>query len=90
MRAAEIQLKPVAARILRTFGYFLPCLFFRFDHQRDDHGVVGIFLFALVNFFEVDIEGPVSDEFNVIEADQANGPLVEPRKSRRDISDRLA
>jgi hypothetical protein len=64
VRAAKIELKSIAACILRPFDDLMPSLAFGLDHERDNDSMARIFLLTLVNLFKIYIERPVGYQFN--------------------------
>jgi hypothetical protein len=90
MRTAEVELKAIAARILRPLYDLVPRLAPRFDHQRDDHRVVRIFLFARGNFLKIYLERSIGYQFDIVQPDHPQPAVIDRREPRRDVHDRLA
>ena len=76
VRAAEVELDPVRAVIdhgLDDVAPVLPGL----DHQRRDQGMPGVLLLHLAHLAQVDLERPVGDQLDVVEAHHALATDVE-------------
>src|SRR5262245_39914303 len=89
VRAAEVQLDAVGPGALRPLGDVLPRLALRLDHERDEQGVLGVRLLDTGDFPEVDLQGAVGDEFNVVQADDLAAVVVDAAVARGDVDDRL-
>ncbi len=90
VRAAEIEFETVAACVLRSLDDLVPGLSFGFDHQAGDHRIIGISLLAVGHLPEIDLKRPVGDQLDIVEPDHPQRPLIESRKPRRNVDDRLA
>ena len=80
VRAAEVELDAVAAGVLDLRQDRLPGLLVARHHQRDDERAVGPVALDLADLVEVDLERPVGDQLDVVEADHA--PVVRMRARR--------
>ena len=89
MRAAEIQFDAVGPGVLRALGDLVPRLAVRFDHERDEQGVVRIGLLDAGDLAEVVVEGAVGDEFDVVQAEQLSAVVVDAAVAGGDVDDRL-
>ena len=70
VRATEVQLDAVRARVLGALHEFMPVLA-RVHHERGDDGVIRPALLDLGDFAEVGFRRAVADEFDVVEPDHA-------------------
>ena len=71
VRTAEVQLQAIGARAFRALDHLAPGLTLRLDHERRDDRVAGIEALDLGNLAQVDLDGPVADELDVVEAHHA-------------------
>ena len=70
MRAAEVELDAVAARLLDARQDGLPAFLRTRNHDGDDHGAVRPFALHLLDLLEVHLQRPVGDELDVVEAEE--------------------
>src|SRR6266581_450455 len=89
VRAPEVELDPVRARVLGLLHHLVPRLLLRFDHERRDYGVLRIIPLHLGDLFEVLGDGPVTDQLDVVEAHHAVLAEVYRAVTGEDIDDRL-
>ena len=89
VRAAEIELDRRRRSVSSTCGrmIFQRILGAR-HHQRDDHGAVGPVALDLLDLAQVDVERPVGDQLDVVEADHALVGGMQRAVARADIHDR--
>ena len=71
VRAAEIELDAVGAGLLDQRQDALPARLLARHHQRDDERAVRPVALDLLDLAQVDVERPVGDQLDVVEADQA-------------------
>mmetsp|Transcript_6361 Transcript_6361/g.25874 ORF Transcript_6361/g.25874 Transcript_6361/m.25874 type:complete len:397 (+) Transcript_6361:1035-2225(+) len=71
VRAAEVQLHAVGAGVGHALKNRLPARLVHRHHQRDDHGPVGEIALHAADLVEVDLQRPVADQLDVVEADDA-------------------
>ena len=91
VRATEVQLETIHADILGAFDNVVPRLAFRFDHQRRDEGVFGIFALAPFHFAQVDFGRTVANQFDVGQPDHAlRRASVDGGEARADVANRFA
>ena len=69
--AAEIEFDAIGLGLLDFFQYLFPGPLLAWHHQRDDDGAVGPVALDLLDLPQIDLQGPVCDQFNIVEADQA-------------------
>ena len=67
MGAAKVEFEAVCAGVFYFFDEVVPAFFIVVGHERNDHGPVGEKADAFRNFFKVDIEWPIANEFDVVE-----------------------
>ena len=89
VRAAEVQFDAVGPGVLRPLRDLVPGLAVRFDHERDEQGMVRIRLLDAGDLAQVVVERAVGDEFDVVEAEQLSAVVVDAAVARGDVDDRL-
>ena len=62
----------------------------RLDHERHEQGPIGKCLLDPRDFFQVDVERPVGDQFNIIKSHHLAAVIIDGPVTRRDVDDRLA
>ncbi len=90
VRASEIQLERIGARVLDALHHFVPALAFGFHHQRRDHQIFRIALLHFRDFPDIHFGGPVADELDVGEAHHFRAVVIHRAVARRCVDDRLA
>ncbi len=90
VRAAEVQLQTVGAGVFGALHDVVPRLGFGLDHQRGDDGILGIAALDLGNLAEVDVDGAVGDELDVVETHHALAGEVDGGVAGADVGDGLA
>ncbi len=79
VRAAEVEFEPMCAGVLHLFYEFVPTVFIVVRHERNNHCMVGKFFEYFTNFFKVNVERTVADEFDVVEAHHPLSAKVDGR-----------
>ena len=69
VRAREVKLERIDACVLNHPGQFLPTTLVVLFHDRGNQNVVGVILFDLAKFFQPDVNGPIGNQFDVLETD---------------------
>ena len=69
MGAAEVELDPVASGVLCAFDDLVPGFAIGLDHERGEEGVIGEVAFDVGDLAQVDLEGAVGDELDVVQSD---------------------
>ena len=90
VRAAEVQLEAVGAGVFCALHDVMPGLALALHHQRGDHDVLRVAPLYLRDLPQVDLDGAVGDELDVVEAHHAPAVPVDGGIARADIGDRLA
>ena len=67
MRAAVVQFNAIGTRILNLANNVVPYVALGFHHRRNDNGAVGPGTFHFRNFTQIHFQGPVGDQFDVID-----------------------
>ena len=88
--AAEVQLEAVGAGVFGALDDVVPGFALGIDHQGGDDGVLGIALFDLGDFAEVDFDGAVGDQLDVVQAHHALAVPIDRGIARGDVDDGLA
>src|SRR5579859_5691309 len=71
MRASEVQLQQVGARIFCAANNLVPGCLLRFHHQRSDHRVLGKAFLHIGDLAQVVFNGAIADEFDVVQPHHA-------------------
>ena len=87
MRATEIQLETMRTGILDFFDQFVPALTVVVRHQRDDHGAVGEKTDTFANLTEIDLQGAIADELDIVESHHPGAMIIDRGIPRGDILD---
>ena len=90
VRAAEVQLQAIRARVFGSLHDLVPGFALRFHHQRRDHGVLRIALLHLGDLAQIHFERTVGDQLDVVQAHHALAVPIDRRIARTDVDDRLA
>src|ERR1700755_3403184 len=87
MGTSKVKFKPIRTRVLRTHDNVVPRLALALDHERSDDNMLRISPLDLCDLLEIDLRGPVGDEFNIIEPHHAPPPPIDRRIARTNIRD---
>ena len=88
--ATEVQFQAVGAGVFCALHDVVPGLALALDHQRGDDHMLGIAPLDLGNFLQVDRDGPVGDELDVVEAHHAAAFPIDRGVARAHVGDGLA
>jgi hypothetical protein len=77
VRAAEIKLQSMGAGIFYLFDQLVPALPVIIRHQRDDHRPVGEEADTFPDLPEVDLQRPVADQLDIIQAHDTAAVIVD-------------
>ncbi len=83
VRAAEIELDRVGAGLLDPGQDGLPAGLLAGHHERDDHRPVGPVALDLLDLAQIDLERPVGDQLDIVEAGHALAAIGGRHRSGR-------
>ena len=81
VRAAEIQLDAVAAGVFHPRQDALPAFLGARHHQADHHRAVRPVALDLLDLVQVDLQRPVGDQLDVVEAGDPRAVVADARRS---------
>ena len=90
MRASEIQLQAVGARVFGSLHDVVPGFARRLHHQRRDHRVLRIALLHFGDLAQIGFDGPVRDQLDIVQPHHALAVPIHRRIARRHVGDGLA
>ena len=90
MRAAEIQLDAVGARVLGLLDHHVPRFALRLDHQRRDDGMLRIVALDLGDFLQILRDWAIADQLDVVESHHPVLAEVHRAVAGEDVDDGLA
>ena len=90
VRAAEIQLQAVGARVFGLAHDLVPGLALRLHHQRSDHCMLRIAFLHFGNFAQVHVQRAIGDQLDIVESHHALAIPIHGGVTRRDVDDGLA
>src|SRR6185437_13419324 len=88
--AAKVELEAVGAGALGTLDDVVPDVAFGFDHERSDDDVLRIAALYFFDLAEVDFDGAVADELDVVQAHHFLSVVVDGGVARADVGDGLS
>ena len=90
VRAAEVELEAVGAGAFGALDDVMPGLALGFDHERGDDDVLGVAALYFFDLAEVDFDGAIADELDVVQAHHLLAVVVDGGVARADVGDGLA
>ena len=88
MGAAEIELDGIGPRLLDAAQDLRPGRLLAGHHQRDDHGAIGPVALHLLDLAQIDLQRPVGDQLDIVEADHLVVVQMHRAVARGDVHDR--
>src|SRR5882724_799108 len=73
VRAGKVELESVDTGVLDQFRQFLPTLFTVLLHYRSNQNVIGILLLNLAKLLKPHFDGPIRNQFDILESDDFTG-----------------
>ncbi len=87
---AVIEFDAIGARVLNAANDVVPGFGFGFNHGGDDDGAIGPRAFYFRNFAEIDFDGTVRDQLDVIDGEHFLSAIMPGAIAIRNVEDRRA